>query len=337
MDVPVSTGREPDSPFEEAVMEALRQVGYEVQPQVGSAGFFIDIAVVDKNQPGRYLLGIECDGATYHSARSARDRDRLRQQVLEGLGWKIHRIWSTDWFRDPVAELKKTVAAIEVARLSPGGLRPAQPPVSRNSASAAAIQRDTEQKRPARAQELPKYVVAKISVNTQGMRLDELGPGLLADYIAQVVKVEGPVHVEEVFRRITNGAGLSRTGTRIEEALRSACASAQRQGLVYREGHFLWPSSEMKTVLRSRAGVAGVSPKLEMIAAEEIGAAITRVIADAHGLEQEKVFLAACQLFGYARVGEEMRQRVSAVIDGLIGIGQIVRAEGNRLVIGTKQ
>jgi very-short-patch-repair endonuclease len=97
--------RAPDSDFEVSVMTALKNAGYECIPQVGVAGFFIDVAVVDPGNPGRYLMGIECDGATYHSAKSARDRDRLRQSILERLGWKIRRIWSTDWFKNPEAEL----------------------------------------------------------------------------------------------------------------------------------------------------------------------------------------------------------------------------------------
>ena len=84
LDVPRASGREADSPFEESVADALRARGYNVAHQVGSAGFFIDLAVIDPRRPGRYLLGIECDGSTYHSARSARDRDRLRQEVLKG-------------------------------------------------------------------------------------------------------------------------------------------------------------------------------------------------------------------------------------------------------------
>ena len=99
------TGRSPDSDFEIAVMSALRDEGFECIPQVGVAGFFIDVAVVDPGNPGRYLMGIECDGATYHSAKSARDRDRLRQTILERLGWRIRRIWSTDWFKNPLGEL----------------------------------------------------------------------------------------------------------------------------------------------------------------------------------------------------------------------------------------
>lgn len=103
------TGKSPDSDFEVAVIDALTDQGFECEPQVGVAGFFIDIAVKDPGKPGRYLMGIECDGATYHSAKSARDRDRLRQEVLEGLGWRIRRIWSTDWFINPTGELQPII------------------------------------------------------------------------------------------------------------------------------------------------------------------------------------------------------------------------------------
>ena len=103
------TGRGPDSHFEISVMAALRDEGFECIPQVGVAGFFIDVAVVDPGNPGRYLMGIECDGATYHSAKSARDRDRLRQTILERLGWRIRRIWSTDWFKNPQGELSPII------------------------------------------------------------------------------------------------------------------------------------------------------------------------------------------------------------------------------------
>lgn len=109
LNLTTETGKQPDSYFEEQVANNLRNLGYDVRNQVGSNGFFIDLAIVDNKYPGRYLIGIECDGRMYHSARSARDRDRLRQQVLEGMGWKIHRIWSTDWFNNQDFELKRLI------------------------------------------------------------------------------------------------------------------------------------------------------------------------------------------------------------------------------------
>ena len=91
-----------DSPFEEHVIEAVRSLGYEAVPQVGVSSYFIDIGVKHPKYPLGYICGVECDGATYHSSKSARDRDRLREEVLSRLGWDLYRIWSTDWFRDPL-------------------------------------------------------------------------------------------------------------------------------------------------------------------------------------------------------------------------------------------
>lgn len=101
------TGKGPDSEFEVAVTKVLNDIGYETDPQVGVAGFFIDIGVEHPDRPGEYLMGIECDGAAYHSSRSVRDRDRLRQEILETKGWFIHRIWSTSWFHTRSAEIDR--------------------------------------------------------------------------------------------------------------------------------------------------------------------------------------------------------------------------------------
>lgn len=95
----VDVGAECESPFEADVAALIRSWGYDVVPQVGVDGFRIDLAVRDPLQAGRFALGIECDGAAYHSSADARERDRLRQEVLEGLGWRIHRIWGPSWFR----------------------------------------------------------------------------------------------------------------------------------------------------------------------------------------------------------------------------------------------
>jgi very-short-patch-repair endonuclease len=99
-----------DSPFEEDVYQAIKQhpllQKYTILTQVGCSGYRIDLAIASKDCPGEFLLGIECDGASYHSSPTARDRDRLRQQVLEKLGWRIHRIWSTAWFRDKPEQVR---------------------------------------------------------------------------------------------------------------------------------------------------------------------------------------------------------------------------------------
>jgi very-short-patch-repair endonuclease len=111
----LSSGREPDSDFEIAVARMLQEHGYKVECQIGVAGFFIDLGVKHPKKDGEYIMGVECDGAAYHSSKSARDRDRIRQDVLESMGWTIERIWSTDWFLDPKKAIKPILE--ELARL----------------------------------------------------------------------------------------------------------------------------------------------------------------------------------------------------------------------------
>ena len=118
--VATQTNLDPDSDFEVSVMDMLKARGYEVTPQLGVAGYRIDIAVKHPDAPGAYLAAVECDGATYHSALSVRDRDRIRQEILESLGWRgrIWRIWSTDWFRTPRQESEKLISFLESLRNS---------------------------------------------------------------------------------------------------------------------------------------------------------------------------------------------------------------------------
>ena len=102
-----------DSDFELAVATRLRAAGWIVQTQVGVSRFRVDLGIVHPDEPGRFMAGIECDGATYHSSPSARDRDRVRQVILEGLGWNIIRIWSTDFFQDANFAMQRVTERLE--------------------------------------------------------------------------------------------------------------------------------------------------------------------------------------------------------------------------------
>jgi very-short-patch-repair endonuclease len=104
-----------ESHFKSDVYDALCARGIEIVPQVGCSKFRIDLAASHPDEPGRFVLAIECDGATYHSSYTARDRDRLRQQQLENLGWTFHRIWSTDWFMRRDEEVERAVQAFRKA------------------------------------------------------------------------------------------------------------------------------------------------------------------------------------------------------------------------------
>jgi len=102
-----------DSPFQEYVKNEIKNLGYDVVNEVGVRGFSIDIGVKDPKNDSKFLCGVECDGATYHSSKSIRDNDKLRQEILESLGWNIYRIWSTDWFSDKNNQINKLKTYLE--------------------------------------------------------------------------------------------------------------------------------------------------------------------------------------------------------------------------------
>jgi transcription elongation GreA/GreB family factor/very-short-patch-repair endonuclease len=156
----------PESDFEIAVIDVLRGKGYEVTPQLGVAGFRIDIAVKHPRARSSYLAAIECDGATYHSGVSVRDRDRIRQEILESLGWRgrIWRIWSTDWFRNPRGEAEKLFAFLEHL---------AKAPLPNEGAALNKGREKSKGTAPAASEVVAALANAKTSKTDGGLLLDE--------------------------------------------------------------------------------------------------------------------------------------------------------------------
>jgi very-short-patch-repair endonuclease len=146
-----ATGADTESPFEDAVKAALESRGWSVHTQIGVSKFRIDLGIVDPDAPGRYLAGVECDGATYHGSATARDRDRLREHVLTGLGWRIRRVWSTDWWSDANRALDRLHQQLEADLESSRAARRKAEQEAQEAAERAATQPAAEQQ----AQPLP--------------------------------------------------------------------------------------------------------------------------------------------------------------------------------------
>ena len=325
LDVP-DTGRdEQDSVFEEEVADALERAGQRVVSQVGSGGFRIDLAIVDPTTPGRYLLGIECDGATYHSSRSARDRDRLRQQVLEGLGWRIYRIWSTDWFSNPDGELRRVMAAIDQAKVLQASTA-APPPIA--FVEVPTLKRRVE----AETQTIDligkPYEVSFPNIRLGNDELHEVAPATIGRWVAEVAIAEGPVHVREVMRRITDGCGVKRIGSRIEAALMGGIQRAAKSGLVRLKGDFVWGTDTDNTAIRDRSQLPMASRKLEFIAPEEIAAAIHKIVDASYGINVDEVPAAVCRVLGFGRTTEEMTAAIDMLVTKLTMQRTIIVGDG---------
>lgn len=320
------TGKEPDSPFEEAVIRRLRQSGYEVEPQVGCNGFYIDIGVRDPEKPGRYILGIECDGATYHSARSARDRDRLREQVLRGLGWEIHRIWSTDWFRNPDAEFTRLEEALAKAKVAVTRKEAQSETPSESAAPAPNVDLEVVRAEPGEAKPpAPEnvYQKAELSIHLGGNDLHAVPADRMAEWVAEVVKCESPVHNSEVQARITAAAGLKRTGRRIRDAVDAGIARAVTKKTVRRNGVFLWSPDMTKPAVRDRSALESADKKLDMVSAEEIREALSKAVELGFSLSQEDAVSEALRLLGFQRVTSQAKERLEVQVEALIEQGEL--------------
>jgi very-short-patch-repair endonuclease len=309
-----------ESPFEHEVMTALIERGLQIVPQVGVAGYRIDLGVVDPEAPGRFVCGIECDGVAYHSSETARDRDRLRHQVLEARGWTLLRVWSTDWFKDRGGQIDRIVKQVEEARQrARNQVTPprAATPVSDDAAAgpepaAPAATRDYE--RPTAA----PYEVA--DGDGRYAERDLLGepPATLATAVATVVEVESPVHIDDVIARVA-GMWDTRAGTRIQARIVEACTLAERQRLVERRGDFVWHPGR-PAVARSRAGTR---MSAERIAPEEYRAAVMMVLESGHGFMRPALVTEVRSVLGFGRTSAALDEAIGAVIDAMLAEGTL--------------
>ncbi len=327
--VAAPTGREPDSPFEIEVASALRTLGYDVHHQVGSAGYFIDLALVDPTTPGRYLLGIECDGATYHSSRWARDRDRLRQMVLEGLGWSIHRIWSKSWFEDPATELRKVKEAIERAAIPPAAtvpdLKTAPPPPP-----VAVIEREAPAHTDSELDEPLPYRIAELRGPAGVTDFESVKGRDIAAWLQKVIEVEAPVHIEEAMKRVLSASEVSRLGSRIRATFEEALQDLARKGRIRLEGDFAWTPDATTVRVRDRSDPR-VSSRIEHVPPEELERAFRMVVSASCSIQPEDLFRETLRMFGMGALTHGRRDHLETALQKAIAAG-LFQEQGDRIV-----
>lgn len=318
-----ATGLEADSPFEEDVAEAIRAMGYLADPQVGAAGFRIDIGVRHPDRPGQYLVAVECDGAAYHGALWARERDRLRQEVLENLGWKFHRIWSTDWFHHRGRELERLRNALDAARDAGEDGRRVRG--ANHGSSSAAHAPEESAVASGKAIEIghleltaPAYVRADLQVRSL-VEPHEAPIPQLGELVARIVEIEGPIHIDEVARRITSAFGRSRAGSRIVEATKHAVDWARRQdSKVQQVGPFLMTAAQMATVpVRDRSNETAGILKAVYLPPMEVTAAARLISKESGEMESEQMTRAVARFLGFQRVGPDLAQKIQEVLANL--------------------
>jgi hypothetical protein len=326
-----------ESPLEEDVAMVLQRLGYSFTSSVGFSGCPIDMGVIDPNNSGGYLLGVEFDGATYQNSSSARDRDRLRAQVLKQLGWRIHRVWSPTWVSRRDSEIRRLSHALEEAhRFQMGKEAPS---------TDLALEEDV-------ADDLPQEVdVQKIQfAGIEKIGLPYKVHALRAEYapsvkvpsshgwavqpnefhfqenrqlqsrlLEELIQEEGPIHFDYAVKRLVSAWGLKRKNSNIVHAVREALNLLILKEKVIVKGNFLWPP-ELQEV-QARVPVPGVPEskrKPEHIPPEEIENAMKTIAQYALGISVESLIVETAKVFGFNHMGEKSRKRFSDIYKRLL-------------------
>jgi hypothetical protein len=269
----------------------------------------------------------------YHSAATARDRDRLRQQVLENLGWKIHRIWSTEWVMNKEKELKRLKQAIEESRAQPTAINEEEHQeeellvelIKSSPEEALTLEQltDTTYYEPSDIEapgnsdllfHLPQYRERQCSI------------------LRNIVDAEGPIHRELASKRLLKAWGISRMGNKVEDAINESIRMCERRGYLNCIGDFLWPSkvNEVGVRIPDKDNPETVT-NIEHIPPEEIQAAMMLITKHALGISQESLINETARLFGFDRTGEHIVLALLREYRKLVKIGHIKR-NGNSLV-----
>jgi very-short-patch-repair endonuclease len=311
-----ATGQDVESPFEDEVSRRIRAWGYEVVSQLGCAGYRIDLAVRHPKRPGAFALGVECDGAAYHSSRVARDRDRLRQDVLEGLGWRLYRIWGPSWYRNRGEQEGRLRRAIENAVAAP-------PSPTRES---------SPRRQPDFTGELDQVALDAIPAWTVPYQVAALGrprPGIqmhedralpdLCRMIDAVLRCEAPAHHELVLRRLREAWGVQRAGQRIRTTYHAALQQLSRGGRLRQdEAGFLFLNGSRC----ERVRVATDDPRSEREVGEiphlELELAVAQLVIDARSISSDELTSCVARLFGWRRRGPDITEALGLAIHSCV-------------------
>jgi very-short-patch-repair endonuclease len=325
-----------DSDFEIDVMNELTRHNITVVPQVGVAGYRIDLGVLDDATPGRFLCGIECDGVAYHNSETARDRDRLRQQVLEARGWTIFRVWSTDWFKDRQGQNARLLSLIEATRTR--ALEEAQAEketrerVARENeiqlAEESELLRQEAAELSAAALKSEPYqrpiAVPYVATTAGGYYLNApllVAPlGDLVKASVLVIETESPIHQTDLTARVAAMWG-QRAGPKIQSRIMEACRSAENRGVIQRRGEFYWSiSTPDKVPVRSRFGTKIPANR---VAPEEYREAITLILAKGHAFSRHELVKEVRAVFGFSRTGAILDEAINREVDFMLQAGKV--------------
>lgn len=320
---------EHDSAFEEAVYKFLDKKGYKVGTQIGCSGYRIDLAIKHPTHSGTYVLGIECDGAAYHSARTARERDRLRQAVLEDMGWSIYRIWSTDWIKDPVTEGQKLVDAVERALLNASHEVDMSTPESMDDQPDVVSETEyitIDVKETIEDSENPYQFEIREAVDFDVLPRNREGYMEITDCIKAMVEKEYPVHYDLICRRVAPLYGLEKVSSTVKKEVD---LGLQKLGSrIARKGDFFMPRKDVAI-----KPVHNNTRQIQHISTDELAAAMYHVAKVCVGATVDSICAETARAYGFKRKTEKINTSMLDAYQVLKSNGKVKEIDGKVTVL----
>jgi hypothetical protein len=324
-----------DSAIDEDIAAEIKKMGYEVVPEVGCSGYRIDIGVLDPVNEGCFLLGVECDGATYKSSSSARDRDRLREQVLRQLGWRMYRVWSPAWVARRDSEIRRLKETLEQAQKTQLD-KEAQKPIidiKEGGAPKTDVQKNTfsgiekigvpYKVYPLKATYNPYIKVSTSKTTVDSKQRNEVhfpeNRENQTKLLAELIQNEGPVHFDYAVERLAAAWSIKQVTPKISHAVKEALNILIREQKVVIKGSFLWPTGLKQTAIRvPMQGVPESKRKPSYIAPEEVESAMTMVAQYALGISEDSLITETAKVFGLNHSGDEAKVVFFEVLKRLV-------------------
>lgn len=317
-EITVDNDRDCDSPFEESVLKFLQDKGYRVSKQVGCSGYRIDLAIKHPTLSGKFAIGIECDGATYHSARTARERDRLRQTKLEDMGWTIYRIWSTDWIKNPASEQEKLVSAIDKALCN------VQNDASHIEGNNIKSQIDDI--------EIEEVVEPNESfkqdldfIEYKRANIDAYNNMSLEQVVREVIKIEQPISFDELCHRVAPLFNRQKATTVVQESVGDTLS---KMNDVIRDNNEFVKYCDFDNIkVRKVETGNGVRP-IDDICNEELSLAMIAVAKISIGPTTENLLLSVAHALGYKRASEKTMSKLQEIYKSVLQNGKLKEEAG---------
>lgn len=336
------------TPLNEIIASEIRKLGFEARTNIGSSGYRINIGIVDREETDRYIMAVACDGPSYMTAKTARDRNVSQLSVLSGLGWNIHRIWAMDWFENPQRELHKLKAAISEAyekkHTSPADL--SEENNENNAATKAVISSENEVlagsalplQEQATFEESFEYF-EPVALTENKVTTDIFCSGTLENEIkAQMVEIvskNAPVGKNYLFRQITDSWGINRMTARVEEYLKDVLSQISILETENNGYSYIWSTNLLPMNFTSfrLAKNSEERRSMEDISPHEIANGVRYILENQLGLLRSDLVRETYKLFGFTRSSAAIEAATQSAIDFAIRTGDIKQGQNGKITL----